>query len=115
MVRMATEYLSDGGKMLIFPEGTRTRRENGEVNPFLPGLALISKKSGASVLPIFVLTDSYYMGKGWPIWKPAPLPIHIVIRVGEIQCAQDGEKTQAFSDRLERYYRDELCRLRDDY
>ncbi|MFK7909689.1 MAG: lysophospholipid acyltransferase family protein [Akkermansiaceae bacterium] len=112
MVKAATEHLKSGGKMLIFPEGTRTRKENGEVNPFRPGLALISKKSGAPILPIFMITDSPFMCKGWPIWKPAPFPITISVRVGEVQEIGVGETTHAFSERLENYYRDELARLR---
>lgn len=110
MIREAVARLNSGGRLLLFPEGTRTRYEQGPVNPFRPGLALMAKKSGAPVLPIFISTDSPYLGKGWPIWKMAELPISISIRVGKPLQIRPEERLRDFSERLEKYFRTELER-----
>jgi 1-acyl-sn-glycerol-3-phosphate acyltransferase len=108
MIRMAMERLADGGRLLLFPEGTRTREENGVLNPFRPGLALLAKQSGAPILPIFISSDSGYLQKGWPIWKMPHLPVSISIRVGEQILIRPGEKVRDFSERLEEIFRKEL-------
>lgn len=108
MIRMALERIAAGGRLLLFPEGTRTREENGAVNPFLPGLALLAKQSGAPILPIFITSDSRYLEKGWPIWKMPDLPISISIRVGDQIRIVPDEKVRDFSERLEGIFRTEL-------
>jgi 1-acyl-sn-glycerol-3-phosphate acyltransferase len=108
MIQMALERLKNGGRLLLFPEGTRTREENGAVNPFLPGVALLAKQSGAPILPIFISSNSRYLQKGWPIWKMPDLPISISIRVGERVQIQPDEKVRNFSERLEGIFRKEL-------
>jgi len=108
MIRMAIERLAIGGRLLLFPEGTRTREQNGAVNPFLPGLALLATQSGAPILPIFISSNSRYLQKGWPIWKMPDLPISISIRVGEVVRNQPDEKVRDFSERLEGIFRKEL-------
>lgn len=108
MVRKGVERLSQGGRLLLFPEGTRTRRENGVINPFRPGLALLAKQSGAPVLPVFISLNSCYLQKGWPIWRMPEFPISISIRVGEKQIAHPGERVRDFSHRLEEVFREGL-------
>jgi 1-acyl-sn-glycerol-3-phosphate acyltransferase len=87
--------------LLLFPEGTRTRRELGSLNDFRPGLALLAKRSGAPVLPVFITTDSPYLGKGWPTWKMPKLPVSISFRVGETMTIMPDERVRDFSERLE--------------
>lgn len=108
MIHTAIDRLKSGGRLLLFPEGTRTREENGEVNPFRSGLAVIAKHSKAPVLPIFIVTDSKYLGKGWPITKIPNFPISIKLEIGELQQPDAGEKTRDFCCCLEKYYRMEL-------
>ncbi len=108
MIRLATERLAGGGRLLLFPEGTRTRRENGVLNPFRPGLALLAKQSGAPILPVFISSDSCYLQKGWPIWRMPHLPISISLRVGEQILIRPDEKVRDFSERLEGIFRKEL-------
>jgi len=108
MIRMALGRLASGGRLLLFPEGTRTREENGAVNPFLPGLALLAKHSGAPILPVFISSNSRYLQKGWPIWRMPDLPISISISVGELILIQPREKVRDFSKRLEEIFRNEL-------
>ena len=108
MIRLAMERLAGGGRLLLFPEGTRTRQENGVLNPFRPGLALLAKQSGAPILPVFISSNSRYLQKGWPIWRMPHLPISISLRVGERILIQPDEKVRDFSGRLEEIFRKEL-------
>lgn len=104
MIREAVARLRQGGRLLLFPEGTRTRRERGAINRFRPGLALIAKQSGAPVLPVFITTDSPYLGKGWPIWRMPELPVSVSIRVGEMVTILPEERVRDFSKRLEELF-----------
>ena len=108
MVRSAIARLKSGGRLLLFPEGTRTRRESDGVNEFRPGLALLAEQSGAPVLPVFITTDSRYLEKGWPIYRRPELPIRIKLRAGELVRIEEGESPRAFSARLEAIFRNAL-------
>lgn len=105
MIREAVGRLREGERLLLFPEGTRTCREREVINRFRPGLALLAKQSGAPVLPIFISTDSPYLGKGWPIWKMPRLPISVSFRVGETMTILPNERVRDFSERLEERFR----------
>ncbi len=107
-IRVAAERLAEGGRLLFFPEGTRTRKEHGVVNSLRPGLALLAKESGAPVLPVFISTDSRYLEKGWPPWKAPKLPISISIRLGETMQMESGEEVRDFTERLEGIFKREL-------
>jgi 1-acyl-sn-glycerol-3-phosphate acyltransferase len=107
-IRVAAERLAEGGRLLFFPEGTRTRKEQGVVNSLRPGLALLAKESGAPVLPVFISTNSCYLEKGWPPWKEPELPINISIRLGEQIQMESGEEVRDFTERLERIFKEEL-------
>lgn len=52
-VREAIRHLRDGGVIGVFPEGG-IARPRGTVRPFLPGVGLLIKKSGAPVLPVVI-------------------------------------------------------------
>lgn len=108
MIREAVNRLQEGGRLLLFPEGTRTHRERWTINHFRPGLALIAKQSGAPVLPVFLSTDSSYLGKGWPIWKMPLLPVSVSFRVGETMVVRPNERVRDFTERLEQCFRNGL-------
>ena len=42
--------LEAGHPVLVFPEGTRTR--DGVIGPFLPGMLVLVKRTGATVVPV---------------------------------------------------------------
>jgi len=108
MIRLALDRLAGGGRLLLFPEGTRTRAENGVLNPFRPGLALLAKQSGAPILPVFISSESRYLQKNWPIWRMPDLPVAVSMRVGERIQIRPDEKVRDFSERLEGIFRKEL-------
>ena len=81
MIRLAVNDLRQGGQLVVFPEGTRTTQT--PINPFRPGVTLISKLAAAPIQIVFIDTDSPYLGKGWPLWRLPPIPIVFSVRLGE--------------------------------
>ena len=65
-LRAAINVLKAGGRVLIFPEGTRTR--DGEMGPFLPGMLVLVRRTGAAVVPMAVegARDVWPAGRGLP-------------------------------------------------
>lgn len=73
MIRRAAVDLKSGGKLLMFPEGTRTTR--WPVDPLKGGIAVIAQRARVPIQTVLIETDSPYLTKGWPIWKMPPLPL----------------------------------------
>ncbi len=65
MIRLAAEELERGEHLLVFPEGTRTRKK--PINSFKGGFALIAKRAHAPVQTVFIETDNPCLSKGWPL------------------------------------------------
>jgi 1-acyl-sn-glycerol-3-phosphate acyltransferase len=104
MVKRAVEVLSMGGRVLFFPEGTRTRKREGVLNPLQGSMGLVAKHSQVPVWPVLVQTDSDYLSKGWPLWRLPRRKTHLRMRVGEpLSCGVD-ESVDAFNDRLRASY-----------
>jgi 1-acyl-sn-glycerol-3-phosphate acyltransferase len=106
MVKRAVDVLGDGGRMLFFPEGTRTRKQQCALNPLQGSMALVAKRSQVPVWPVLVTTDSDYLSKGWPVWHLPRKQTHIRMRVGEpVTCGED-ESVEDFNARLRNIYLD---------
>lgn len=104
MIRRATEELRSGQRLLVFPEGTRTRHK--PINSFKGGFALIAKQSAAPLQTVFIETNSSFLCKGWPILKKPRMPLVYRVRLGKrFQFSGD---TRAFIAELERYYQQTL-------
>ena len=73
MVRDAVASLSEGGQLVLFPEGTRTVRRRS--TPFKPGITLIAHLAQAPIQTVIIETDSPYLRKGWPLLRPPPAPV----------------------------------------
>ena len=108
MVRSAAQKLRRGQPLLVFPEGTRTRRR--PVNSFKGGFALIAKIARAPIQTVFIETDSPFLGKGWPLLKKPSFPLVYRARLGR-RFTVDGD-LQAFMRQLEDYFREELAEQR---
>jgi len=104
MLRGAIRELRNGHQLLIFPEGTRTRRR--PVNNFKGGIALIAKHAGAPLQTVFIETDSPFLGKGWPLLKMPALPLVYRARLG--RRFHIGDDVRASIADLEVYFRQEL-------
>ncbi len=65
-LKLACKLLSEGKKILLFPEGTRS--PDGELAPFKQGVGMLSRKSGAAIIPTYI-HGSY---NAWPKNKKYP-------------------------------------------
>lgn len=65
-LRAAIDVLEAGGRVLVFPEGTRTR--DGAIGVFRPGLLALLKRTEAPIVPIAI--DGAY--SAWPIGRKYP-------------------------------------------
>lgn len=110
MIRDAAAALDEGGQLLLFPEGTRTRREARWTNPLKGGCSLIAARSGAPVIPVFIRSNSRFTEKGWPLWKRPVFPITMEFELGQPMRVEKGESPQEFTLRLQEVYERELSR-----
>ena len=108
IIRDASKSLSDGGQLLLFPEGTRTRADARWINPIKGGCAIIAIRAGVPVYPIFIRSNTRFLQKGWPLWRRPVFPIQIRFDLGEPLVPQPGESSQAFTARLQAVYEHEL-------
>ena len=114
MMRNCIERLRGNERLVFFPEGTRTRPENGCMNPLTGGLAVIAKNSGAPVWPIFIQTSSPYLSKGWTIWRLPPRKIRLRLTVGEPMHHPPEMDSQAFLETLRQRYIDAECGVKSE-
>ncbi|MCH7798207.1 MAG: 1-acyl-sn-glycerol-3-phosphate acyltransferase [Planctomycetes bacterium] len=98
-LRAAIKVLKAGGRVLIFPEGTRTR--DGEMGPFLPGMLVLVRRTGAAIVPMAVegARDVWPAGRGRP-----KLRGRIGVVTGEPISAREllADGREAALDRLRR-------------
>src|SRR6218665_2322445 len=73
--------LRDGGNLLVFPEGTRSRP--GAPLKMQRGAAQIATRAGCDVTPVTIRCEPPGLAKGQPWWRVADRPLHFTIRVGE--------------------------------
>ncbi len=110
MVKDAADALQNGGQLLLFPEGTRTRRDARWTNPLGGGCALIAKRAGVPVRPVFIRSNTRFLEKGWPLWKKPDLPIRLSFELGEPLQVEEGESAHEFTKRLEDIFERNLSR-----
>jgi len=102
LVRNAVACLREGGQLVMFPEGTRT--VDRPINRFRPGIALIARRARSPIQTVIIETDTSYLGKGWPIWRPPSFPIRMRVRLGE----RFRPDAPSLLNDLERYFAREL-------
>jgi 1-acyl-sn-glycerol-3-phosphate acyltransferase len=106
MVRLAAAELHAGGKLLMFPEGTRTVR--APVNPLKGGVALIAQSVHAPIQTVILETNSPYLSKSWPLFKVPSFPLVYRARLGpRFDASQEAHQTLST---LQHYYESELGR-----
>jgi 1-acyl-sn-glycerol-3-phosphate acyltransferase len=104
MVKSAVDVLGKGGRVLFFPEGTRTRGHEGVLNPLQSSMGLVAKHSQVPVWPVFMQTDSAYLSKGWPVWRLPRKKTRLRLRVGEPMICGVDESISDFNARLRAVY-----------
>jgi 1-acyl-sn-glycerol-3-phosphate acyltransferase len=100
LIRRAAAELRQGANLLVFPEGTRS--PDGCVGPFHPGFVLIARRAGAPVQPVFIESNTRYLGKGWPVWRRPAFPLRYRARLGE-RVTVTGS-AEAFAEDLRRQH-----------
>ena len=91
----AAELIDAGWSMIIFPEGGRS--PDGWGHPFRGGAAYLAIRCGVPVVPVHLAGTGRIMPKG----TSKPKPGRSVVTFGTPMSAQEGERSQAFADRLE--------------
>ena len=104
MIKKSVAHLKDGGLLLLFPEGTRTKE--APINPLVGSVGIIAKYAGAPVQTLIIETDSPFLSKGWPLFRRPSLPIIYRVRLG--RRFEPPRDVAAFTVELDAYYRSEL-------
>lgn len=104
-VKRCIADLKNGNRVLLFPEGTRTKRHLGAViNEFRGGIAVIARHAGVPVWPLFITTDSDFGRKTRSIWQMPEAEVHITMRLGDPVFFGPKESTDDFLLRLRAAY-----------
>ncbi|MFH1382416.1 MAG: lysophospholipid acyltransferase family protein [Chloroflexota bacterium] len=74
-LRQAEQILTDGQVLVMFPEGTRSK--NAQLQPALPGAALIACRCNVAILPVAVAGTEKINGASWWLRRP-----EITINIG---------------------------------
>jgi 1-acyl-sn-glycerol-3-phosphate acyltransferase len=104
MLRQAMHDFDSGSHLLLFPEGTRTALTS--VNRLKGSIGLIACHARVPVQTILIETDSAYLGKGWPLFRKPPMPIHYRLRLG--RRFAPPQQAQHFMQELQHYFAHEL-------
>jgi len=67
-LRQAQAVLAQGLSLVMFPEATRSN--NAQLQPALPGSALIALRSGAPILPVAITGTERIRGVAWLLRRP---------------------------------------------
>ena len=77
VMKLMLSLLDSGESILLFPEGTRSR--DGRLKPLEGGVAFLSVKSGAPILPIYIRGSDRVCPQG----KTLPRPVRLTVTVSE--------------------------------
>lgn len=104
MVKRCVKALSGGEHLLLFPEGTRTRKKETVINEFRGGIAIVARHARVPVFPVIVETNDDFGAKGEPPWRPPEKTVRIRMTVCDpLTCGPD-ESAHAFLERLRARY-----------
>jgi 1-acyl-sn-glycerol-3-phosphate acyltransferase len=84
-----------GWSIVIYPEGTRSR--TGEIQEFKAGIALVAKKSGCGIIPVYVHGGLHVLPEATYI----PNPGKITVSFGKALHFKDNESNAEFIARVE--------------
>ncbi len=94
LVRRSVQALREGSQLVVFPEGTRTRRV--PMDEMRGAFATIARQAGCPVVLLAIESDSRFGSKGWPLWRLPTFPLRYRIRViGELLPDLDRDEMVA--------------------
>lgn len=73
-MKEAIRRLKQGGQVVVFAEGTRTK--DGRIGPLMPGVSLLAKRAARWTVPVVI--DGAF--EAWPRTKPLPTFGSIIIQ-----------------------------------
>jgi 1-acyl-sn-glycerol-3-phosphate acyltransferase len=73
-LRLSLEHLKQGGALMIFPEGGRTR--TGQVMPFKPGVIRLALEAQVPIVPVTVVGG--YEAYSPHHWLPRPRKVQVI-------------------------------------
>lgn len=92
--RAAETCLEEGGGVLLFPEGTRSR--DGSIGRLRPGVVRLAQRTGALVVPAFIAGSYDALPRG--AWFPRPVKTEV--RFGAAFAVGENENSDACLERL---------------
>ena len=101
MIKQSVANLRRGCVVLLFPEGTRSRRS--PINTLTASVGLIAKYANVPVQTLLIETDSPFLSKGWPLYRRPCLPITCRVRLGK--RFDPPEDAARFTEELDHYFR----------
>ncbi len=105
IVMQSRNALQQGGQVLLFPEGTRTK--DFPLNPCTVTAGLLAKRTAVPVQTVLIEFSTPYLGKQWPLFRAPLLPLHCRVRLGGRLSAQPDIHT--FTNTMERELRQKLA------
>lgn len=98
-LRTAIEHLKNHGVVGIFPEGGLERPPR-HILPFHPGFAMLVRKTGARVLPVFI-DNTPQIDPAWAsLWKPS----HSVISFGSMLSFDPSTPASEIARQVRAYF-----------
>lgn len=94
-LRAAVRVLRGGAALIIFPEGGRLTGEP-RLREFASGVGFLAKHAGVPVIPVCVWGTHEALPKG----RTLPRPGQVRVQVGQPLRLKDGERPQAFTQRV---------------
>ncbi len=108
ILRLASDGVSNGQSLLIFPEGTRTK-PGSTLEPLKHGFALVAQRSRSPVQLILIRTSEGLVPRGRPWWKPPKqLPGEIEIKLDEYWAYQPDRTPIQLASAVEQRLHDAL-------
>jgi len=84
--------------LIIFPEGSRFI--DGKIHPFFEGFAMLAKKTGRPVVPIWMPNN----GKIYPPYSFYIYRYPVLVEIGESMYHQEGESDKEFTERVRTWF-----------
>jgi len=111
-LRTALGILSDGGILVMFPEGTRG--EGRALRPPEPGAAMLALRTGAAILPVALLGTDDVLPRGGSRLRRGTIRVRIgpaLYLDGRERSGREGRPVRAEIDALGQRYMGEIARL----
>jgi 1-acyl-sn-glycerol-3-phosphate acyltransferase len=93
-LRTALRVLSEGGAVILFPEGTRS--PDGELRPAKPGVGFLISKAGVPVIPVYVDGSFQALPKGEKRVKRHPIRVFYGTPIAPSELQTSSGDRQAY-------------------